>query len=196
MLSSGHFLGVWILYADVSEHFVYSIFIPTCLWIWNRESVPKRRHIKFRCQGIAQKKAYKIQNTAKVSKTRSSEPVLNVAAMKALDEPLYHFFWTCVRINLEDNKYRKSNCELWVAVANSVPSHPSVHFVHDIAWWVTGQSVGHARPQLSIRFTTYTLREGLLAVRATPVASPTVTPSLSWAGSGEFFLFAPSSLFV
>ena len=30
------------------------------------ESVPKRRHIKFRCQGITQKKAYNIQNTAKV----------------------------------------------------------------------------------------------------------------------------------
>jgi len=31
---------------------------PTCLWRWNRESVPKRRHIKFRRQGITQKKAY------------------------------------------------------------------------------------------------------------------------------------------
>ena len=30
------------------------------------ESVPKCRHIKFRCQGITQKKAYNIQNTAKV----------------------------------------------------------------------------------------------------------------------------------
>ena len=30
------------------------------------DSVPKRRHIKFRPQGITQKKAYNIQNTAKV----------------------------------------------------------------------------------------------------------------------------------
>jgi hypothetical protein len=29
------------------------------------QSVPKRRHIKFRCQRITQKKAYNIQNTAK-----------------------------------------------------------------------------------------------------------------------------------
>lgn len=84
---------------------------------------------------------------------------------------------------------------------NSVPSHPSVHVVHDIAWWVTGQSVGHARPQLTIRFTTYTLREGSLSVRATPIASQAVTPSFSSAelggqGGGIFFLFAPSSLFV
>jgi hypothetical protein len=31
-----------------------------------RQSVPKSRHIKFRRQGITQKKAYNIQNTAKV----------------------------------------------------------------------------------------------------------------------------------
>jgi len=31
---------------------------PTCLWRWN--SVPKRRHIKFRRRGITQKKAYNI----------------------------------------------------------------------------------------------------------------------------------------
>jgi hypothetical protein len=30
------------------------------------QSVPKRRHLKFRRQGITQKKAYNIQNTAKV----------------------------------------------------------------------------------------------------------------------------------
>ena len=30
------------------------------------QGVPKRQHIKFRRRGIAQKKAYNIQNTAKV----------------------------------------------------------------------------------------------------------------------------------
>jgi len=44
----------------------YSCFIPTCLWRWNRQCVPKRRHIKFRRRGITQKKAYNIQNMAKV----------------------------------------------------------------------------------------------------------------------------------
>jgi len=109
MFSSGKFPGVWILYADVLEHSVSSIFIgrrppcwvvtpfhyllcnrtypypvtllpigssyfranllpqlfsnfshftPTCLWTWNRQSVPKRRHIKFRRRGITQKKTY------------------------------------------------------------------------------------------------------------------------------------------
>jgi hypothetical protein len=36
------------------------------LWRWNRQCVSKRRHIKFRRPGITQKKAYNIQNTAKV----------------------------------------------------------------------------------------------------------------------------------
>jgi hypothetical protein len=43
-----------------------SIFIPTCLWRWNRQSVPKRRHIQFRRRRITQKKAYNNQNAAKV----------------------------------------------------------------------------------------------------------------------------------
>ena len=37
----------------------------TCLWRWNRQSVPKRRHIKFRRWGITQKKTCNIQNMAK-----------------------------------------------------------------------------------------------------------------------------------
>jgi len=44
----------------------FSRYLPTCLWRWNRHSVPKRRHIKFRRRGITQKKTYNIKNTAKV----------------------------------------------------------------------------------------------------------------------------------
>ena len=36
------------------------------LWRWNWHSVPKRRHIKFRCRGITKKKECNIQNKAKV----------------------------------------------------------------------------------------------------------------------------------
>ena len=35
-----------------------SIHVPTRLWIWSGQSVPKRRHITFRRRGITQKKAY------------------------------------------------------------------------------------------------------------------------------------------
>jgi len=38
---------------------VCSISIPIRLWRLNRQSVPKRRHIKFRLRGITRKKAYK-----------------------------------------------------------------------------------------------------------------------------------------
>jgi len=36
----------------------FSHYLPTCLWRWNRQCVPKRRHIKFRSRGITQKKTY------------------------------------------------------------------------------------------------------------------------------------------
>jgi hypothetical protein len=38
-------------------------FIPNCLWRWNRQSVPKRRHIKFRRRVITKKKAYNLPPT-------------------------------------------------------------------------------------------------------------------------------------
>jgi hypothetical protein len=36
-------------------------------------SIPKQWNLKFKCQGITQKKAYNIKNTPKVSKQESSE---------------------------------------------------------------------------------------------------------------------------
>ena len=39
------------------------------------QSVPKRRHIKFRRQGITQKKTYNKQNTAKVLNQENSTVV-------------------------------------------------------------------------------------------------------------------------
>ena len=55
--------GVWILCADFSQGSVCSIFIghvdkkigssfPHDLWRWNRQNVPKRRHIQFRCREL------------------------------------------------------------------------------------------------------------------------------------------------
>jgi len=41
-------------------------YLPTCLWRWNRQSVSKHGHIKFRFRGITQKKTYNIQNMAKI----------------------------------------------------------------------------------------------------------------------------------
>jgi hypothetical protein len=58
MLSSGLFTGM------VSRYEVY--VIPTHLWRWNRQSVPKCWHLNYRRQLITQKKAYDIQNMAKV----------------------------------------------------------------------------------------------------------------------------------
>ena len=43
----------------------HSSYLPACE-DGEDKSVPKRQHIKFRCRGITRKKAYNIQNTAKV----------------------------------------------------------------------------------------------------------------------------------
>jgi hypothetical protein len=44
----------------------FSQYLHICLWRWNRQSVPKRRHIKFRSRGITQKKTNNTQHMAKV----------------------------------------------------------------------------------------------------------------------------------
>jgi hypothetical protein len=44
---------------DFSKAFLisnFSHYSPICLWRWNRQCVPKRRHIRFRRRGITQKK--------------------------------------------------------------------------------------------------------------------------------------------
>jgi len=53
ILPFGQLTGVWIfetLRCSILHH----------LWRWNRQSVPKRRHIKFRRRGITQKKEFSI----------------------------------------------------------------------------------------------------------------------------------------
>ena len=57
-------------------------FIPIRLWRWNRQSVPKRRYIKFRRREITQKKAYNIQNTAEVW---NQEKLINILLTHWID---------------------------------------------------------------------------------------------------------------
>jgi len=73
ILSFGWFPGVWTVYADVSEQSVCPVFIDGVStktlhhqWRWNRQIVPKRRHIKFRRRRITETKEYDVQNTVKV----------------------------------------------------------------------------------------------------------------------------------
>ena len=53
-------------YMRTFRNILFILHTPTCLWRWNRQNVPNRRHINFRRRGITQKKSYNIQNTAKV----------------------------------------------------------------------------------------------------------------------------------
>ena len=46
-------------------HLHRQVLTSTCLWRWNRQKVPKLRHINSKRRGITQKKAYNIHKTAK-----------------------------------------------------------------------------------------------------------------------------------
>jgi hypothetical protein len=50
-IGSGYFRAI-----DTPTILQFSHFTPTCLWRWNRQIVPKRRHIKFGCWGITRRK--------------------------------------------------------------------------------------------------------------------------------------------
>jgi len=71
--------------------------LPTCLWRWNRQSVPKRRYIKFRRRGITQKKTYNIQNTAKVWSQEAS----------VLFQEIPHTLWNA---QVHDHTHNSSPC--------------------------------------------------------------------------------------
>jgi hypothetical protein len=57
ILSFGCFPGVWIVFADISEHSVCSIFIDS-VSKKKEQSVPKCRQIKYKRRGITQKKEH------------------------------------------------------------------------------------------------------------------------------------------
>ena len=69
-------------------HLHRRIGIPIRLWRWNRQSLPKRRHIKFRSRGITQKKAYNKYMPTHLNKSQSVYPasalciVLNITLHK------------------------------------------------------------------------------------------------------------------
>jgi len=88
MLSSGWFPGVWNLYVNVLEHSAPSSYLP--VYEDGTDSVLKHWHIKFRCQGITQKSAYNIQNTAKVWNKELLKIVLQ------LDDILLNTLYTSV----------------------------------------------------------------------------------------------------
>jgi hypothetical protein len=54
--------------SPASEFYKPAFFLFIRVWRWNRQSVPKGWHVKYRRRRIAQKKTHNIQNAAKVWK--------------------------------------------------------------------------------------------------------------------------------
>jgi hypothetical protein len=59
-------------------NFLCERFGTLCLWRWNKQSIPKCWHIKFRSRGITQKKSYSIRIKAKVWNYKFSLPCKNI----------------------------------------------------------------------------------------------------------------------
>jgi hypothetical protein len=59
-----------------ASEFYMPTFHITRLLRWNGQSVPKRRHIKFRCWGFAMKKAYNRNFMVFADSVKSSETLL------------------------------------------------------------------------------------------------------------------------
>ena len=68
------------------------LIIPIRLWRWNRQSVPKRRHIKFRCRWITQNKTCNKQRVVFVN-SEISPSCLQSRCPKSKLIP-FHTFWT------------------------------------------------------------------------------------------------------
>ena len=100
--------GVWILCADVSEHCLFHRHRSSCahdLWRWNRQSVPKCRHIRFRRRGITQKKEYNISNIVKVwNQERRSLPSRNTRNVIYIYmfQYFYAYWWRLALSNSPD----------------------------------------------------------------------------------------------
>jgi hypothetical protein len=90
------FTVLWMLHAFfwvipwhlnfICQHFgPHCLFHPTRLWRWNRQCVAKGWHIKFKCQGVTQKKAYNKE----------------VSVMHHVTEnnTLFHYFWKLTQYN-------------------------------------------------------------------------------------------------
>jgi len=77
-------------------------FLYTYLHMKMEQSVPKRRHIKFRHRGITQQKAYKIQNTTKIWNQEFSVPV----------QPLRKV-WRALRSESWYADNRETNCKFY-----------------------------------------------------------------------------------
>ena len=93
---------------------MWILLTSTCLWRWNRQSVPKRWHISSRRQGITQKKAYNMQNTAKTG--NQAIHLLTLNAFMAWRETILLYF----------RKLRRKYVLIWNGFIFSINSVPKM----------------------------------------------------------------------
>jgi len=98
-----------------------------CLFLWRWDSVPKRRHIKFRRRGINHKKVYKIENTAKVWNQE-----IKLIWCFCNEYLLQRFYWT-LTINQLVSKYPGLRNRTFPHRANELsPPNPILNYYHSL----------------------------------------------------------------
>ena len=78
----------------------------TCLWRWNRQSVPKRRHLNSRRRVITQKKAYKFHHIYRIffiflkgKKGGGRWMIQYIQRRNKRFKSVFHWYWSYPRAN-------------------------------------------------------------------------------------------------
>jgi hypothetical protein len=104
---SGHFQAKPFFPVNTPTFLKHSHSTPIGLWRWNKRSVPKSRHIKFRRQEITQKKAYNIFINWEELPRRARRPILLYRGDLAILCRPQNMWW-----------FSEPTAVLWVMVVN------------------------------------------------------------------------------
>jgi len=88
---------------DTPRILKFSYSAPTCLWRWNRQSVPKRRHIKFRRQGITQKKTYNFTVCMKLQIETEYKLIYNLSQWPTRCTNFQYIYYDPVHVHVSSN---------------------------------------------------------------------------------------------
>jgi hypothetical protein len=107
------FLSQPFSHMDIPTILKFNHSSPTCLWRWNRQSVPKRRRMKFRRQGITQKKTYNLTVYMELQIETEYKLFCNLSQWRTRYTNFQYIYYNPVRVHVSSNILlilRRLNC--------------------------------------------------------------------------------------
>jgi hypothetical protein len=98
---------------DIPTILKFSHSTPTFLWRWNRQSVLKCQHIKFRRQGITQKKTYNFTVCVKLQIKSAYKLIYNLSQWPTRCTNFQYIYYNPVHVHVSSNILlilRRLNC--------------------------------------------------------------------------------------